>query len=269
MTIAALVWAGCNNDIDPVAPAAPAQQSASEVGLVDAWNGIATQSTSPNALVDVITECNLPQKQWVFQPAQNGGGAVTFENQPISPLLGSGYVKFDCPNQAYIRLSSQRFIGQQLKFISAMSYSTYVVNRESEADNLYIVITVDTDGDKLPDMNLVFNPVYQSGKYVNGGHDQGPILLDTWQTWDCYKGVWWKGPDPSPDDPNNPAKLYTLEKWASMYPKATFEVTQPTQGSIRFTAGSPVFGNNFVGYLDNFRITIKDQETISDFEKCQ
>lgn len=234
-------------------------------------NSVKTTSTSTNFVIDEITNCNMNTKKWLFQNTANAGGRISFVNEPISPFIGNGYVKFECPDKVFLRLSTNQFTGQQLKFISKMSFSTYVENRTLVIDDLYVTIQVDVNGDNKPDFPLVFNPVYQSGKYVNNGWDQGPIIDDTWQTWDMLKGVWWKGPPPpDPDDPQNPAPLFSLEKWIDMYPKATFSVIdQSTQGSIRFTAGSPVFGNDFIGYLDNFKITIKNQTKLFDFEFCQ
>jgi hypothetical protein len=207
---------------------------------------------------------------WLYQPEKNGGGTVSFVHGPIPPLLGTGSVKFDCPNLATIRLSTNRFTGQQLKFIHQMSFSTYVEHRTGSTDNLYLVIQVDTSGDGVPDFPLVFNPIFQSGKYVNHGHDQGPIVDRTWQSWDCVKGMWWRGPTPDPFDPVNPAKLYSLEEWVGMYPRATFAVAnKATQGSLRFSAGAPTFGKDFIAYLDKFQISIKNETTIFDFEHCQ
>lgn len=226
-------------------------------------NGTSSPSTSSSTNQQIIT-VNDDLQLWFKQNQAGAEGNVYFVYGPASPPLGIGSLQFKCPDKKFVRFVTNGFSGVQLKYISEMSYSTYVEQSTLDDDNIYLVLQVDLKGDGII-VPLNFNPEYQTGKWVNNGWDQGPIIKNTWQAWDLFKGLWWQGPPP---DPDSGKELYSLEKWINMYPKAkiaNFNTT--TQGSIRIQAGSPVFGINFVGYLDNFHIKIKSLATSFDFER--
>jgi hypothetical protein len=132
-------------------------------------------------------------------------------------------------------------------------------------DNIFIVLQTDINSDGILDYSLVFNTQYQTGRFVAGFPDQGPSLLNTWQTWNLLEGGWWLGvPNP---DADNGGGLFTLASFINKYPNATI-VNQNSSGpgALRINGGSPVLAGPFIGNVDNFKIGISGVTTTYDFE---
>jgi hypothetical protein len=134
----------------------------------------------------------------------------------------------------------------------------------SISDNIFIVIQVDINDDGNVDFPLVFNPIFQTGSYVDGlGPDQGTTQSNIWQNWDLLNGVWWRGDGP---DPWNSGALFTLATLVAQYPDATITNQGGGPGSIRISGGAPYFTGLFIGYADNFKIGINGLIKAFDFE---
>jgi hypothetical protein len=76
----------------------------------------------------------------------------------------------------------------KLNLISKFTYSTYVQSSDSARDNIFVVLQIDTDNDGTADFPILFQPYYQSGKFIDNGPDQDKMKPNAWQTWDLIKG---------------------------------------------------------------------------------
>ena len=213
--------------------------------------------------VVTITDCYL--NGWERQKQQGATGTITFVNLPSPPQSGKGSLQFYCPDQKFLRLNNNQFIGTRLTTISNLSVSTFVEQSGAIADNIFIVIQIDSDADGTVNFPMVFNPIFQSGNYVAGiGPDQGAIQSKTWQTWNLLTGVWWNGNGP---DPWGGGTLFTLAALINQYPNATITNQGGGPGAIRISGGAPYFTGSFTGYADNFKIGVNGVTKSYDFEE--
>ncbi len=124
---------------------------------------------------------------------------LEFSAAAPKPPLGNGSLEYyNSTGINIIRVRSTSYHNTLLSSLTELRYSTFIEGRENNTDNVFFVLQVDRTGDGIPDDNLVFECRYQTGKWVEGiAPDQGPTVLNTWQTWDLLKGIWWFGPSPS------------------------------------------------------------------------
>lgn len=214
----------------------------------------------------IVNEANL--KGWEKHIPAGSSGTINFVNGPAIQPLGNGSVQFYCPDKKLFRLKTDQFVGTLLSTITEFSYSTYIQKRDSTVDNVFIVLQIDINDDGIDDFPLVFNPVYQTGRFTQGvGPDQGATKMKEWQNWNLLNGGWWRGGALPVVDPDSGAPLFTLAAWINQYPKATIRNrASGVFGSFRFNGGSPVFAGPFIGYVDNFKIGINGVTTTFDFE---
>ncbi len=210
----------------------------------------------------IVTDKNL--QGWVKAP--KGAATVEFFAGPTTPLLGKGSVQFITPDKSFGRLRNTGYAGTTLSSITELSYSTFVQQRDSTVDTNACVLEIDIDGDGINDVHLVFEPRYQTGKFVAGIlPDQGNSKKITWQTWDAFHGGWFVFVSIQ-TDPDHGGVLTSLPDFIKKYPSATI-VNDPTGGGgIRVQAGGPIFSNNFIGYVDNIKIGVNGNTTTYDFE---
>ena len=192
----------------------------------------------------VVSEANL--NGWEKQFPAGSLGTINFVNGPAIQPLGNGSVQFYCPDKKLFRLKTDQFVGTLLSTITEFSYSTYIQKRDSTVDNVFIVLQIDINDDGIDDFPLVFNPVYQTGRFTQSLRpDQGATKMKTWQTWDLLNGGWWRGGALPAVDPDSGGALFSLAAWISQYPKATImNKVAGVLGSIRLNGGSPVFAGD-------------------------
>jgi hypothetical protein len=135
-----------------------------------------------------------------------------------------------------------------LSSITALSYSTYATAWNGQ--QLPFLVLYLSNGDRL-----WFEPAYSPS--------QGPLALNTWQTWDPLKGGWY-------DDFGNGGpcdQVVTFSSLVTVSPGATL-VNQSGNGlgGIRFGVGFASDTDVFNGYIDNFTIGINGVNTTFDFE---
>jgi hypothetical protein len=125
------------------------------------------------------------------------------------------------------------------------------------------MLNVDYDGDGLQDDLLFFEPVYQGVTFFPS-NPQGPLALNTWQTWDALNGGWWSLNGTAGATPGTGVK--PLSDIIGAEPDATI-VNFGTLGGVRIVAG---FGagawDNFIGNVDAFVIGVSSCNTTFDFE---
>ncbi|HUS00272.1 MAG TPA: hypothetical protein VMY77_01010 [Chitinophagaceae bacterium] len=214
----------------------------------------------------IVNEVNL--NGWEKHFPAGSLGSINFVNGPAIQPLGTGSVQFYCPDKKNFRLKTDKYVGTHLSTITEFSYSTYIQKRDSTVDNVFITLQIDINDDGIEDFALVFNPVYQTGRFTQGLRpDQGATKMNIWQTWDLLKGGWWRGGALPVLDPDNGGALFTLVGWINQFPKATImNKVGGVFGSIRLQGGSPVFAGPFIGYVDDFKIGINGVTTTFDFE---
>jgi len=222
--------------------------------------------TSSSDQVETITNCNL--NGWEIRNQPGALGTVTLVNGPAKPALGQGSLEFNSPDTKIVRLRSNSLVGTPVSAFTELFYSTYIQSRTGDVDDAFIVLQIDIDGDSRFDFPIVFNPEFNTGHYVAGiGTDQGPTLLNTWQTWDLLHGLWWKNLNDI--DPDSGAKLFTLDMLVQEYPNAA--IGAGGAGAIRINGGAPIelggFLGPFTGNVDNLRIGINGLTTVYDFEE--
>jgi hypothetical protein len=231
--------------------------------LVKSTSSTALNSLSSEKQKVIVTDCNL--NGWEKQKQSGATGTIKFVNGPSTSQSGKGSLQFSCPDQKFLRLNNNQFLGTQLSAITQFSYSTYVQQSGSISDNAFIVIQTDINSDGLVDFPLVFNPIFQTGNYVSGiAPDQGSTQSNVWQTWDLLNGVWWRGDGP---DPWNGGAVFTLASLLEQYSGATITNQGGGPGSIRISGGAPYFTGSFIGYVDNFKIGINGVIKAYDFEE--
>ena len=211
-----------------------------------------------------VTDCNL--NGWVKHILPNTLGTVTFSTGPLNTPLGKGSIKLASPDMSFVRLRNAAYSGTLFSSLTELSYSGYVQQRDSTVEMPFIVMLVDADGDGKSEHNLVFDPRFQTGKYISGGFpDQGTTKEQVWQTWDALHGVWFFGPF---DDQDHGFPPLSLADYVRKYPNATINNDAAKGGAaIRLTSGGPVFLKNFIGYADAFKIGINGNVTTYDFEE--
>ncbi|MEO8434935.1 MAG: hypothetical protein ABI596_08575 [Pyrinomonadaceae bacterium] len=168
------------------------------VAALAATAGVSAISTSavPAACDSVVViesdvarqpEDTLPTRNWVLYTRNAGNG--TFRTGPGTPPAGVGSFETVTPTPAdKVQLFNFDHIGTELADIDQMGYATYQSSAAVPVQLPSINMTVDYNGPSVAGgfTTLVFEPVY------NGA--QGPIVPNTWQTWDTFYGgnaIWW------------------------------------------------------------------------------
>ncbi|HEX6178015.1 MAG TPA: Calx-beta domain-containing protein, partial [Thermoanaerobaculia bacterium] len=214
----------------------------------------------PTQTVLVVTPSNL--QGWV--PVTSGTSTITFEPGPATPPLGGGSVELavgsDGSGAAQLRHPSMD--GTLLADLTQLSYSAYVDQDGSGGQAPYIILSVDYDGNGTTDDLLFFEPIYQGATFCPS-NVQGPLVVDTWQTWNATAGCWWSLNNTAGAGPGTNVK--PLSTILAAQPNA--RLATDTTGAIRIVAG---FGagawDNFIGNVDNVSIGSGSTSTVYDFE---
>ncbi|MDQ6755823.1 MAG: hypothetical protein M3004_02715 [Bacteroidota bacterium] len=211
----------------------------------------------------IVTDADL--HGWVKEP--KGLALVDFYAGPSTPLLGKGSMRFTSPDKSIGRLRNTQYSGTPLSSITELSYSHFIEQRDSTVDANGLHLLADIDGDGVKDITIIFEPRYQTGKFVAGTSipDQGNSEKNKWQTWDALHGGWFVFVS-TQTDPDHGGVLSSLPDLIKKYPGATIVNDQTGVGGLRLQAGGPIFSNNFIGYVDNIKIGVNGITTTYDFE---
>ena len=224
------------------------------------WTGfkpsVRFNADSLSCTTDVIIESDIvrqpentpPTNDWVFfnrTPASLG----IFRNGPGTPPAGTGSFETSTPTGGDKgTLFNYDHTGTALSSINQISYATYRAANPSDmnAQLPSLNLQIDINGGALNPgefSTLVFEPIYNTSL--------GPIMDDTWQTWNAYNGGagrWWgTGPVGAAGcDPSEP--LCTWSDILALFPNATivggFGVNQGS-GNPALTASSDALA---IGY---------------------
>ena len=242
----------------------------STIAITAAFLAISVIILPTTALMATLKATPSNLQGWQIQTSGTGQ-AVTFEQGPATPPLGVGSVELSVgPNGAgAAQLRHPGYQGVKLADLTALSYSTYVDQDGSGGQAPYIILQVDLDGDlsTIGDRTLLFfEPVYQSATFFPS-NPQGPLALDTWQTWDALNGGWWSTTGVAGAGPGTGVK--PLSAITALHPNAVIHnsTTGSAPGGVRIVAG---FGagawDNFIGNVDNFTINYSSNNTTYDFD---
>ena len=158
--------------------------------------GFAVRSTRAASCDSVvITESDIarqaedttPTRNWVLYTRNAGNG--TFRVGPATPPAGVGSFETVTPTGAdKATLFNYDHVGTKLADINRLGYATYQSSAANPIQVPSINIEVDYNGPTVAGgfTTLVFEPVYNTV--------QGPIVPNTWQSWDAYNGgnaIWW------------------------------------------------------------------------------
>ncbi len=218
-----------------------------------------------------VTPCSL--NGWVDQRNPNTQATLTVGS--AAPILGQGMLAYSTLDGSLGNFRSEAYHNTLLSSLTTFRYSSYIQSRTNNTDDVYIVLQVDRTGDGLEDDRLIFEPRWQTGRWVAGVlPDQGPTLEKTWQRWDLLQAIWWLGP-PQTLNPERGGTYFTLASYIARNPDARI-VNQQLGGGfggIRVNVGTPrvapfidYWGGEFTGYIDAFTIGINGQNTTYDFE---
>jgi hypothetical protein len=212
-----------------------------------------------------VTPNNLAgwQPQVIGQPAT---GSIAFVNGPGTPHCGRGSVQLrvGANGAGAVQLRNVGYNGVRLADLTALSYSTFVVQPGTDRQAPFLILDLDLDGNGTIDDQLIFEPVYQSETY-SPNNPQPEVTSGVWQTWDALHGSWWSVNGLAGATPGTGVK--PLSAYLAAFPNARI-VNSTAGGGLRVAAGfgSPSW-NNFVGNVDCVTIGVRGGTTTTyDFE---
>jgi hypothetical protein len=181
---------------------------------------------------------------------------------PATPPLGVGSAQLATASgqgDSSAQILTTLYNGTALSSLSSLSYSTYnTVNNGQQFPYMKISLS---DGNAL-----FFEPPYQTpGAGGSGVVDQGPTVMNQWQTWNALIGGWWDNGVPPSYNPELGGGGYggvgTLASYLAILGNADVTITGI---SLRVGYASPE--DNFNGYVDNVTIGVGGNNTTYDFE---
>ena len=183
-----------------------------------------------------------------------------------TPPLGSGSLHLTPGQNGGDNAQARHpgYAGTPLANLTTLSYSTFVEVDGSGGQAPYLILNVDLDGDinTADTTTLHFEPLYQSAAFFPS-NPQGPLVTDTWQTWDALNGAWWS---PAPAVGAIPGGGTSFNSIRAAFPNAII-INAGANGGVRIVTG---FGagawDNFLGAADNFTIGVLGVNTTYDFE---
>ena len=191
---------------------------------------------------------------------------VTFVSGPATPPLGVGSaeLRVGANGAGAAQLRNPNYASTKLSDLTTLKYATYVQQYGSGGQAPYIILKVDYDGHGSVDDLLFFEPVYQDSTFFPS-NPQGPLTLNTWQTWDALNGGWWSVDGTAGAGPGTDVK--PLSAIVAAQPNATIVNAVTGNGGVRIVAG---FGagswDNFIGNADAFTIGVSSCDTTFNFE---
>lgn len=208
---------------------------------------------------------------WQLTTSDGDPGApppsAVFEPGPATPPLGDGSLEFRISpagsDDAQAR--NTQFSGTLLSSLTALGYSTYVEQNNGGTSGTagsggqapYIILNVDYDNNGTTDDLLFFEPLYQDASFFPS-NPQGPVALNTWQTWDALNGGWYSVFGTAGSGPGTNVKPLSTFFDPALGGDADARIVNSSTGSggLRIVTG---FGglmdwSNFIGNVDNVTV---------------
>lgn len=181
------------------------------------------------------------------------GGAATLVAGPAA--LGVGSLELTTGGgAAKAQFLTGNHIGAALADVDALSYAAYrsSSSTNSAAQTISLNMVIDYNGPAAGGFTtLVFEPIYNLA--------QGPMQLDTWQTWDAFAGggaIWW-----------STRAIPGVCAFTCYVPWSTIVANNPdaTMGVLGFNIGSGWAGE-YKGYADALALGLGGSGVTYDFE---
>ena len=216
---------------------------------------------------------------WAFYSTDSSGSLNTGSNTgqmvngPFTPPLGTGSANLQTSSgggDGSEQLRNSDWAGTPLSSLTSLSYSTYATS--IGGDQLpFVNLYISQSGGTTRDDRLWFEPTYSSSTAGNGNPYtfQGPIALNTWQSWDMLQGMWYSDstlPN-GMSGPNGPgSNAITLQAYIAAFPNAKIvEDTSLGAGGIRIASGFSSPSDSYNTYVDAFTIGTAGGTTTYDF----
>lgn len=199
---------------------------------------------------------------------------------PDVPPLGVGSLEFRTSpaGSDAAQARNTAFGGVLLSDFTALGYSSYVEQNNGGTSGTlgnggqapYIIMQVDYDGNSSVDDLLFFEPLYQGATFFPT-NPQGPLAMQTWQTWDALAGGWYSVFGTAGSGPGANVKSFNTFFTPALGGDADARLVNSSSGlgGLRFVVGfgGPTDFGNFIGNIDNVTV---DTATIAaltyDFE---
>ena len=208
----------------------------------------------------VVTSAN-PNGFSFFQEVANGSGA--FVNGPGTPPLGMGSAFLQVDSTGREILFTQQFAGTRFADITTLQYSSFQANANNpDAASAAISLQFDVDYN-LSDANTAFQ-----GRIVYEPANNGPVLQETWQTFNTLTGVFYATGAIGIAAGCGQSTPCTRAQLLALFPNLGIRFVStgaPNNGTLLLKAGGPVPGG-FTGYTDALVIGINGCNTTFNFE---
>ena len=199
---------------------------------------------------------------------------------PAVPPLGAGSLelRISPAGSDAAQARNAAFSGVLLSDFTALGYSTYVEQNNGGSSGTlgnggqapYIILNVDYDNNGSTDDLLFFEPLYQAGTFFPT-NPQGPLALQTWQSWDALAGGWYSIFGTAGSGPGANVKSFNTFFTPALGgdADATLVNTATGLGGLRLVAGfgGPGDWGSFIGNIDNVTIDTATTAAVTyDFE---
>ena len=225
-------------------------------------------AVSASAATLQVTNANL--QGWTLTasaPASNLPPAAAYlapgyETPPLG--IGSVHLTIGQNGNDAAQARTNAHAGTRVDALTALSYSTFTEVDGSGGQSPYLIFHIDLDGNlATADQDLwFFEPIYQGVTFFPS-NPQGPLAVDTWQTWNALTGGWYSTSGLAGSGPG--VNVKSITQLLAAAPNATLRASGT--GGVRIVTG---FGagawDNFVGAADNFRLATAGSDTTYDFE---
>lgn len=204
--------------------------------------------------------------------------SALFEFGPATPPLafGSLELRISGAGSDAAQARNTAFSGTFLNALSALGYSSFVEQNNGGLSSTlgnggqapYIILNVDNNNDGVSDDLLFFEPVYQDATFFPS-NPQGPLALNTWQSWDALAGGWYSINGAGGSGPGTNVKpLSTFFDPDGDANQARIVNTGTGLGGLRLVTGfgGPADWGNFIGNIDNVRVAAGTVDNTYDFE---
>jgi hypothetical protein len=199
-----------------------------------AYVGLAGFAVTVEASTTIVTPGS--PGSWQYESIGYSGGGYTYTHSalpivanPAAPATGAS-VQLETPAAGGAAvLSTTAYDGQLLSSINSLGYVEKTVQWNGQATPYFTIYVALNDGSGNYD-KLFFEPTYQTPS-------PGPVVLDTWQTWNNINaGVWWDNNSVLGLAGGGYGSAYVnpLSVFLAQYPDATIADNSP------FTAGGGI-----------------------------
>jgi hypothetical protein len=179
----------------------------------------------------------------------------SYVSGPGVPPLGVGSYEMSimASGAGYPQLQNSDYDGTPLSDLTALSYSSFLLDSGPQSVAPFIILEIDQNDDDISDDELVYQPAAQ-----------GTVVVNHWQTWDAATGNWWSLQGLAGMGTATAGK--PLSAYIAAYPNSRI-ISVDQQGGLRVAAGCVGSGwASFDGAFDAVVVGVNNVNTVFDFE---